>query len=116
MGTGPAWPAACGPHLFRSRTPGADAGRDGLPGRDHPRADQAPEFIRGRPAGAWAALVDRRPTGEAAGGGRDWRRGISASARPTPRHGWPPAARAIGRATAISNQRSNPADAMGDLN
>ena len=46
MGTRPAWPAARGPPLFRSRTPRSDAGRDGLPGRDHPRADQVPEFIR----------------------------------------------------------------------
>ena len=45
MGTGPAWPAARGPPLFRSGTPRADAGRDGFPGRDHPRAGQVPEFI-----------------------------------------------------------------------
>ena len=46
--------------LFRSRTPGADAGPDGLPGRDHPRADQVPAFIRARHSGAWAAFADRR--------------------------------------------------------
>ncbi len=45
MGTGPAWPAARGTPLFRSRTARAGAGRDGLPSRDHPRADQIPEFI-----------------------------------------------------------------------
>jgi len=76
MGTGPAWPAARGPPLFRSRTPRADAGRDGLPGRDHPRADQIPEFIRARHAGAWAAFAHRRTAGEAAVGGCDRRGGI----------------------------------------
>src|SRR5882762_11180823 len=96
MGTGPAWPAARGPHLFWSRTPGADAGRDGLPGRDHPRADQVPEFIRARRAGSWAALADRRPTGEAAVGGCDRRGGISASTRRTHRRCRRQAARMIG--------------------
>ncbi len=43
------WDRTCvacgrGPPLFRSRTPRADAGRDGFPGRDHPRAGQVPEF------------------------------------------------------------------------
>src|SRR6185312_16239290 len=83
MGTGPAWLAARGPPLFRLRTPGADAGRDGLPGRDHPRTDQVPEFIRARHAGAWATFADRCAAGEAAVGARDRRWGISASARPT---------------------------------
>src|SRR6202030_1752429 len=82
MGTGAAWPAARGPRLFRSRPRGADTSRDGLPGRDHPRADQIPEFIRARHAGAWAAFADRRAAGEAAVGGCDRRGGISAS---TPR-------------------------------
>src|ERR1700678_3220577 len=85
MGTGPAWPAARRPPLFRSRTEGADARRDGLPGRDHPRADQIPEFIRARHAGAWATFADRRAAGEAAVGGCDRRGGISASTRRTHR-------------------------------
>src|SRR5450432_2883344 len=93
MGTGPARPAAGGPPLFRSRTPRADAGRDGLPGRDHPRANQVPEFIRARPAGSWATLADRRAAGEATVGGCDQRGGISASARRTHRHCWWLAAR-----------------------
>src|SRR5712691_10729176 len=96
MGTGPAWPAARGPPLFRLRTPGADAGRDGLPGRDHPWADQVPEFIRARHAGAWAAFADRRVAGEAAVGGCDRRGGISASTRRTHRRCRRQAARMIG--------------------
>ena len=96
MGTGSAWPAACGPPLFRSRTPGADAGRNGLPGRDHPRADQVPELIRARHAGAWAAFADRRAAGEAAVRGCDRRGGISASARRTHRRGQRQAGRMIG--------------------
>src|SRR5271168_3470633 len=96
MGTGPAWPAARGPPLFRSRTPGADAGRDGLPGCDHPRADQVPEFIRPRHAGAWATFADRRAAGEATVSGCDRRGGISASARRTHRRGRRQAARMIG--------------------
>src|SRR5450631_673631 len=96
MGTGPAWPAARGPPLFRSRTPRADAGRDGLPGRDHPRADQVPEFIRTRHAGAWAAFADRRAAGEAEVRGCDRRGGISASARRTHRRCRRQAARMIG--------------------
>src|SRR6266702_3929064 len=83
MGTTPAWPAARGPQLFRSRTPGADAGRDGLLGRDHTRADQVSAFIRARHAGAWSAFADRRAAGEAAVGACDRRGGISASARRT---------------------------------
>ena len=75
---------------------GADAGRDGLPGRDHPRADQVPEFIRARHAGAWAAFADRRAAGEAAVGGCDRRGGISASARRTHRRCRRQAARMIG--------------------
>ena len=58
MGTGPAWPAAGGPQIFWSRAPGADTGRDGLSGRHHPRANQVPEFICARRAGAWATLAD----------------------------------------------------------
>src|SRR5258706_13221034 len=59
MGTGPAWPAARGTPPFRSRTARADAGRDGLPSRDHPRADQIPEFIRARLAGpGLRSLID----------------------------------------------------------
>src|SRR6202142_547401 len=96
MGTGPAWPAARGPPVFRSRTPRADAGRDGLPGRDHPRAAQIPEFIRARHAGAWAAFADRRAAGEAAVGGCDRRGGISAGARRTHRRCRGQAARVIG--------------------
>src|SRR6516225_6096166 len=96
MGTGPAWPAARGPPLFQLRTPGADARRDGLPGRDHPWADQVPEFIRARHAGAWAAFADRRAAGEAAVGACDRRGGISASARRTYRRRGRPAARMIG--------------------
>src|SRR6202142_129809 len=96
MGTGPAWPAARGPPVFRSRTPRADAGRDGLPGRDHPRADQVPEFIRARHAGAWAAFAHRRTAGEATVGGCDRRGGISASARRTHRRRRRQAARMIG--------------------
>src|ERR1700677_5244646 len=96
MGIGPAWPAACGAPLFRSRTPRAHAGRDGLPSRDHPRADQIPEFIRARHAGAWAAFVDRRAAGEAAVGGCDRRGGISASTRRTHRRCRRQAARMIG--------------------
>src|SRR5215470_10955500 len=80
MGTGPAWPAARGPPLFRLRTPSADAGPDGLPDRHHPRADQVSELIRARHAGAWAAFADRRAAGEAAVGACDRRGGISASA------------------------------------
>ena len=95
MGTGPAWPAARGTPLFRSRTARADAGRDGLPSRDHPRADQIPEFIRARHAGAWAAFAHRRVAGEAAVGGCDRRGGISASARRTHRRGRRQAARMI---------------------
>src|SRR6516164_7665758 len=97
MGTGPAWPAARGPPLFRLRTPSADAGPDGLPGRDHPRADQVPELIRARHAGAWAAFADRRAAGEAAVGACDRRGGISASARRTHRRRRRQAARMIGR-------------------
>src|ERR1700733_11962180 len=96
MGTGPAWPAARGPPLFRSRTPRADAGRDGLPGRDHPRADQIPEFFLARHARAWAAFAHRRAAGEAAVGKCDWRGGISASARRTHRRCRRQAARMIG--------------------
>jgi len=96
MGTGPAWPAARGPPLFRSRTPRADAGRDSLPGRNHPRADQIPGFIRARHAGAWAAFAHRRAAGEAAVRGCDRRGGISASARRTHRRGRRQAVRMIG--------------------
>ena len=72
-------------NYFGREPAGADAGPDGLPGRDHPRADQVSEFIRARHAGAWAAFADRRPAGEAAVGGCDRRGGISASARRTHR-------------------------------
>src|ERR1700733_10167047 len=85
MGTGPAWPAARGPQLFRSRTPGTDAGRNGLFGRDHPRADKVPELIRAWHARAWAAFADRRAAGETSVGGCDRRGGISASPRRTHR-------------------------------
>src|SRR6185436_15169086 len=81
MGAGPAWPATRGPPLFRSRTAGADAGPDGLPGRNHPGADQVPAFICAWHAGAWSACADRQPAGEAEIGGSDRRRGISASAQ-----------------------------------
>jgi len=59
---------------------------------NHPRADQVPEFIRARYAGAWAAFADRRAAGEAAVRGCDRRGGISASARRTHRP-WPAAGR-----------------------
>src|SRR5262245_19999964 len=95
MGTRPAWTAARGPPLFQLRTPGADAGPDGLPGRDHPGADQVPAFIRARHARAWSAIADRQPAGEAAVRGCDWRGGISASAQRTHRRCWREAARVI---------------------
>ena len=50
-------PAA--PPLFRSRTPRADAGRDGLPGSDHPRADQGQSsFAHGTPGPGLRLLID----------------------------------------------------------
>ncbi len=96
-GLGPAWPAARGPPLFRSRTPRADAGRDGLPVADisGPIKYQS-SFAHGTPGPGLRSLIDREPAGEAAVGGCDRRGGISASARRTHRRGRRQAARMIG--------------------
>src|SRR5260370_25960271 len=59
MGTGPAWPAPRGTPLFRSRTARADAGRDGLPSRDHPGPTKyQSSFAHGMPGPGLRSLID----------------------------------------------------------